>query len=137
MPEQVSYTAPVTDAEFWKAVGDIFKRERLKQEKPTTAWKGTPKDKRGPSQKTVETIERGKPGKIEKLTIYALRLNLTLVWIFSEALPHESKVVSFEIEQLLRAYDESTDVSDRDLPCSVSLTRSFTDDRGDHGCRRL
>ena len=111
MGEDLTYTAVVTDTEFWESVGRILRRERIKQKIATTE---VPK-RRGPSQRTVDKIERGTPGEVSRLAAYARVLSLALVDVFSEALPSKRPEMSLELMTIVRAYQQCEDVEGRQL----------------------
>lgn len=94
----------MTDAEFWSRVVEqlVLGRHR-KGIKSAHAVKSVG----GPTQKTVEQIERRKIGRIDKLTQYAKAVDLTIVDLFRAALA-ERRDTSAELEEVIRNFGEAT-----------------------------
>lgn len=97
----VSYDGPVTDGDFWKRVADrLVLRRREKGLKSPNAAAALPN---APTQKTIEQIESGNIGRVDKLAEYAQALNLTVVDLFRSALG-DVRETTPELEEIIRKY---------------------------------
>jgi hypothetical protein len=91
--------------ELWEAVGDLLRKQRLRR-----GWKYvTDVEKHGgPTYKTVQDIEDGKPKTIDALSKHAAAVGLTLVDVLHSALNRASKPTSPEAAQILRKFERAT-----------------------------
>lgn len=95
----------MTDAEFWTRVSDrlvLRRREKgLKSANAVASIAGAP------TQKTVEQIESGNFGRIDKLAEYAEAVDLSLVDLFRAALG-DVRDTTPELEEIIRKYYVTT-----------------------------
>lgn len=97
------------DDEIWAAVGTELRaiRERA-------GWKSTNamvRDRGRPDQKTMDAIERGRPGQTAKIGEYCAALGVTLADVLAAVLPRAA--ASAEALRVARQYDA--------LPASAQL----------------
>jgi transcriptional regulator with XRE-family HTH domain len=100
----ISYDSGVTDAEFWSRVVEQLV---LGRHKKGVRSRHAVKALGGPTQKTIEQIERGKIGRIDKLAQYAKAVDLTIVDLFRAALA-ERRDTSAELEEVIRNFGDAT-----------------------------
>lgn len=95
----------VTDREFFAAIATaLVLRRKEKGIKSPNAIAGLG----GPTQKTVEQIERGHIGRVDKLAQYAKAVELTLVDLFRSVLSSGERHYSPEVEEIIRLYERAT-----------------------------
>lgn len=101
--EEVFYDAAVTADELWRAVGESLLLERTRRR-----WNASDVERVGSglTYKTVQAIERGRVGRVEKLTAYAEALELSIVDVLRSVLAEAP--LSPEAAQLLRKYERTT-----------------------------
>jgi transcriptional regulator with XRE-family HTH domain len=100
----ISYDSGVTDAEFWsRVVQQLVLGRHKKGIRSAHAVKAVG----GPTQKTIEQIERGRIGRIDKLAQYADAVDLTLVDLFRAALDDRPDT-SAELEEVIRNFGAAT-----------------------------
>lgn len=93
----------VTADQLWRAVGELLLLQRSKRK-----WNPIDVERAGgPTYKTVQAIEQGEVGNVDKLALHAEALGLSLVDVLRAVLDR-SGVVNPEIEQLVRTYQQTT-----------------------------
>ncbi|HJS76757.1 MAG TPA: helix-turn-helix transcriptional regulator [Burkholderiales bacterium] len=98
------YNVSVTTAEMWLAVGKKLQQARLEKN-----WLPTEVERvGGPSYKTVQAIEKGKAGNVEKLDQCARALGLDIVDILYSVLESRVTPLSPEAAHLVRKFTETT-----------------------------
>lgn len=82
-----SYDAGVTDSELWVALGQALAdhRERRGFDSPKRL---KAKIHAAPNERTIEAIEKGRPGNASSITEYCEVLGLSLVDVLTAVLPH-------------------------------------------------
>jgi hypothetical protein len=101
---EVFYTVTVTDTELWLAVVRVLQRARLDKK-----WKVLDVERAGgPTYKTVQMIEEGQIGTIDKLTSCARALGLTAVDILAHVIETQQQPLSPEAAQIVRKFAEMT-----------------------------
>ena len=93
----------VTEAEFWKRVGQILTTGRADQ-----SFFGV-KNATGIDTKTLQSIEAGRPGIVEKLSLYARFLGFDLVDLFRSVLSEGTlKPDAVEIQRLFATLSDES-----------------------------
>lgn len=100
-----SYDSGVTDAQFWRAVG-----EQLLLTRKRRGWKHATDIERngGPTNKTVDLVEAGKIGRISVLQEHVAALGLTVVDVFRAVLSVEKAIDSPEAAHIVTKYGTTT-----------------------------
>jgi hypothetical protein len=102
------YTAGVTPAEMWRAVGKL-----LTDARDAKNWKWSDvAEHGGPSGHVVKDQERGHPKSVSGLERHAKALGLSIVDVFASVLIHTAPTISPEAASILRAF-ENADVEGR------------------------
>jgi len=105
-----SYNIHMTDAEFWRDVGRFLRDLREGQGKTANQMAAVA----GIDADTVRAIERGQPGRIDKLGRLVQAFDLSIVDVVSDRLKGAEARPSLEAAALLRAFEHLA-VEDRGL----------------------
>lgn len=97
----LSYDPGVTDAEFWKRVGEELQRRRMQRGLKSTNAVQTAG---GPTYKTVAAIEAGNVGEIGKLNQYLKAVDLSVVDLFRSVLNISPEEHSPDLEFVIRQF---------------------------------
>lgn len=120
---KLSYNVGVTPDELWKQVGRVLREKRAELD-----WNVSDVNKRsGLDPKTIQSIEAGEPGQVEKLQLHAEGLGLSIVDILSSVLEQTKAPLSPEAGMLLRRF-EGLNVSNRRI--LVELAQSLSELEG-------
>lgn len=106
----------VTEAEFWRRIGLILQSAR-----GTRLWSRVKKDT-GLDTKTLQSIEDGRPGMVEKVSQYAHYLDLDLIDVIRSVLSDEKKPFSPEVAEIRRLIVSLPDDAQTSL---LMVTRSL------------
>jgi hypothetical protein len=117
---KLSYNLGVTPDELWLQVGRVLRDRRSEIDwNPSDVYKRT-----GLDPKTIQSIEVGEPGQVDKLTRYAEAFGLSIVDVISTVLEQTKTPLSPEAGALLRHF-EGLNVSNRRI--LVELAQSLFD----------
>lgn len=98
----VSYNVGVNPDEMWKAVGRV-----LRDAREARKWNVSQASKRsGIDAKTIQTIEAGDAGNVEKLQLHAEAFGLSIVDVLSTVLEQTKEPLSPEAAMLLRQFEQ-------------------------------
>lgn len=94
----------MTPEELWRAVGEILLLQRNRKD-----WNASDVERHGgPTYKTVEKIEKGLIGNVDKLAMHAEALGLALVDVLRTALAKTTMPLSPEALQVVRKFEMTT-----------------------------
>lgn len=108
----------VTEAGFWRKIGEILAEARGKQSFYEV------KRATGIDAKTIQSIEAGQPGLVEKLSLYAKFFRLDLVDLFRTVL--SGGALTSESAEVMRLME---DVSRQDRVVIRDVTRALASAR--------
>jgi transcriptional regulator with XRE-family HTH domain len=98
---KLSYNLGVTPDELWLQVGRV-----LRDRREENGWNPSDVYKRaGLDPKTIQSIEVGEPGQVDKLTQYAEAFGLSIVDVISAVLERTKTPLSPEAVTLLRHFE--------------------------------
>lgn len=94
----------MTGEELWRAVGEALLVQRTRRQ-----WNASDVERIGGlTYKTVQKIEQGRAGRVDKLTAYADALGLSIVDVIESVLSQEREPLSPEAVQIVRKYAQTT-----------------------------
>jgi transcriptional regulator with XRE-family HTH domain len=100
-----SYNVRVTTDELWRRVGRVLMDERLKRRQNWTEAGA----KAGVDPKTIQSIEQGEPGNVEKLAAHATAFGMSIVDVIASVLKATEEQPSREAVTLLRIFETLTE----------------------------
>jgi hypothetical protein len=106
----------VNEADFWRRIGRILQSVRGER-----LWSQVKKDT-GIDTKTLQSIEAGRPGLVEKISLYARYLELDLVDVIRSVLSEEKRPFSTSVAEIRRLVVDLPDDAQQSL---LLVTRSL------------
>lgn len=130
MPSGIfSYNIGVTAADLWRHVGRV-----LRDARDARKWNVAQVQKRsGIDSKTIQSIEAGDPGNVDKLQLHAEAFSLSIVDIISTVLEQTKTPLTPEAGMLLRRF-EALNVTNRRI--LLELAQSLYELEGHAGAPR-
>jgi hypothetical protein len=107
----------VTEAHFWQRIGQVFEAAR------GTRLVSAVKQATGIDTKTLRSIEAGRPGLVEKVSLYAKYLKLDLVDVIRSVLSEEKESFSPAVAEIRRLIVTLPDDAQQSL---LMVTRSLS-----------
>lgn len=122
---QISYHLAVTEGDFWRAVGERLAKRRRERRIVLAALA-----ENGPTNKTVQDIEKGNIKQLGTLRSYADAVGVNLIDVFRAVLLEELDEQSEDLQFVIRQFREGGVLGRNALVSTAELvakTRAATD----------